>query len=127
MKCKNCGKKIPFTLACLCKECLTEMKAKLEEDNYKLSVERNKEELKLFEQGKNTVVMTNGHMEKEYLIKYAEEHGYEAHNISTDGEEIPILTLIFKKTSLLSEWKCQYCETVNESNFCSNCGASRKA
>jgi hypothetical protein len=126
-KCRNCGKEIGFSLTRLCRECSAETKAEIEEHNYRLDVGGNMEELKAFDQGKSTVVMTNNSMRKERIIRYAEEHGYEAHGISSDGDpEFPIETMIFKKTSIMNEWGCQYCKTVNEGKFCSNCGSPRK-
>jgi hypothetical protein len=71
-KCRNCGNKIGFSLTGLCAACLKKHHAEVQEHNYRLSVERNEEELKAFDQGKSTVVMTTNSMHKEDLLRYGD-------------------------------------------------------
>lgn len=82
--CKNCGKQIGFSLTGFCNECWNKRCVAA-------TLERHREELRVFEEGKGTVVVTDGHIDKEDLITYAERYGYEVHGISNDNDpDVPI-------------------------------------
>jgi hypothetical protein len=134
-KCKYCGQEIGFSITGYHRECykkhLSEVKAEAEEENYqnwiRLMMKHYPTQLKSFEGNENTVVYEDVGSYQRFVVRYAKQYGYEVSNITNDGDpDIPITTVIFKKTPMPMEWECPYCKTINRGNFCSNCGSPRK-